>query len=79
MKGPEMVWTVDRRTFVGGLGGAGALAASGARASVSAADGRKLNILMIVTDQEQSIASFPKGLLEKLPGHRELMARGLLV
>ncbi|MEI4506837.1 sulfatase-like hydrolase/transferase [Sphingopyxis sp. CCNWLW253] len=74
-----MVWTVDRRTFVGGLGGAGALAASGARASVSAADGRKLNILMIVTDQEQSVASFPKGLLEKLPGHRELMARGLLV
>ena len=34
---------------------------------------------MIVTDQEQGIASYPKGLLEKLPAHRELMERGMLV
>lgn len=40
---------------------------------------RKPNILMIVTDQEQSLASFPDGLLDKLPAHRELLARGLLV
>jgi arylsulfatase A-like enzyme len=74
-----MVWTIDRRSFVGGVGGVGALAASGFPAAARAQGGRKLNILMIVTDQEQSIASFPKGLLEKLPGHRKLMERGLLV
>ncbi|MGL3820851.1 sulfatase-like hydrolase/transferase [Sphingopyxis sp. R3-92] len=74
-----MVWTMDRRTFVGGIGGVGALAASGMPTPGLASNGRKLNILMIVTDQEQSLASFPDGLLEKLPGHRELMARGLLV
>ena len=37
-----MVWTVDRRTFVAGMGGAGALAASGAdpvRIRISLADG----------------------------------------
>jgi len=70
---------MDRRTFVGGIGGVGALAASGMPTPGLASNGRKLNILMIVTDQEQSLASFPDGLLEKLPGHRELMARGLLV
>ena len=74
-----MVWTIDRRSFVGGVGGVGALAASGVPVAARAQGGRKLNILMIVTDQEQSIASFPKGLLEKLPGHRKLMERGLLV
>lgn len=74
-----MVWTMDRRTFVSGIGGVGALAASGMPTPGLASNGRKLNILMIVTDQEQSLASFPDGLLEKLPGHRELMARGLLV
>ncbi|MBI1198351.1 MAG: sulfatase-like hydrolase/transferase [Phenylobacterium sp.] len=44
-----------------------------------AASGRKLNVLMIITDQEQSLASWPKGLLEKLPAHRELLERGLLI
>lgn len=44
-----------------------------------ARDGRKLNVLMVLTDQEQSPASWPKGLLEKLPAHRELLERGLLV
>lgn len=48
-------------------------------APVSARDGRKLNILMVLTDQEQSLASWPDGLLEKLPAHRELLERGLLV
>ena len=48
-------------------------------APVSARDGRKLNILMVLTDQEQSLASWPEGLLEKLPAHRELLERGLLV
>lgn len=42
-------------------------------------DGRKLNVLMIITDQEQSLASWPKGLLEKLPAHKKLLERGLLV
>jgi len=48
-------------------------------APVSARDGRKLNILMVLTDQEQSLASWPEGLLEKLPAHQELLKRGLLV
>lgn len=42
-------------------------------------DGRKLNVLMVLTDQEQSLASWPDGLLKKLPAHRELLERGLLV
>lgn len=42
-------------------------------------DGRKLNVLMVLTDQEQSLASWPDGLLEQLPGHRALLERGLLV
>lgn len=37
---------------------------------------RKPNILMIMTDQEMSAASLPKGLLERLPGHMELMSLG---
>ena len=41
--------------------------------------GRKLNVLMILTDQEQSLASWPAGLLEKLPAHKKLLERGLLV
>ncbi|MBZ6379590.1 MULTISPECIES: sulfatase-like hydrolase/transferase [Pacificimonas] len=38
--------------------------------------GKPYNILMIITDQEQSMASFPEGLLEKLPGHRRLLELG---
>lgn len=71
-----MSWDVNRRTFVGGMG---ALAAAGLALPTYAKNGKKLNILMIVTDQEQSVASYPKGLLEKLPHHRELMERGMLV
>ena len=71
-----MSWDVNRRTFVGGMG---ALAAAGLAMPALAKNGKKLNVLMIVTDQEQSIASYPKGLLEKLPAHRELLERGLLV
>ena len=71
-----MGWDVNRRTFVGGMG---ALAAAGLAMPAYAKNGKKLNVLMIVTDQEQSIASYPKGLLEKLPAHRELLERGLLV
>lgn len=71
-----MGWDVNRRTFVGGMG---ALAAAGLALPTYAKNGKKLNVLMIVTDQEQSVASYPKGLLEKLPHHRELMARGMLV
>ena len=71
-----MAWDVNRRTFVGGMG---ALAAAGLALPTYAKNGKKLNVLMIVTDQEQSVASYPKGLLEKLPAHRELMERGMLV
>ena len=71
-----MSWDVNRRTFVGGMG---ALAAAGLAMPAFAKNGKKLSVLMIVTDQEQSIASYPKGLLEKLPAHRELLERGLLV
>lgn len=71
-----MGWDVDRRTFVGGMG---ALAAAGIAGPALAKNGKPYNVLMIVTDQEQSIASYPKGLLEKLPAHRELLERGLLV
>lgn len=65
---------VNRRSFV-----AGSLAAANLVSVARAADGRKLNVLMIITDQEQSIASYPAALLEKLPAHRALMERGLLV
>lgn len=71
-----MRWDINRRTFVGGLG---ALAAAGFAMPTYAKNGKKLNVLMIVTDQEQSVASYPDGLLEKLPAHRELMERGMLV
>lgn len=71
-----MAWDVNRRTFVGGMG---ALAAAGLAMPTYAKNGKKLNVLMIVTDQEQSVASYPEGLLEKLPAHRELMERGMLV
>lgn len=71
-----MSWDVNRRTFFGGIG---ALAAAGMAMPSLAKNGKKLNILMIVTDQEQSVASLPKGMLEKCPAHRELMERGLLV
>ncbi|WP_374389872.1 sulfatase-like hydrolase/transferase [Sandaracinobacter sp.] len=67
---------VDRRTVIGA---AGALASTSLSKGVAARDGRKLNVLMVITDQEQSVASFPKGLLEMLPAHRELMERGMLV
>jgi len=70
-----MTWDLDRRTFVG----MGALATAGLALPAYAKNGRKLNVLMIVTDQEQSIASYPRGLLEKLPAHRELLERGMLV
>ncbi|WP_329629306.1 sulfatase-like hydrolase/transferase [Sphingopyxis sp.] len=71
-----MGWDVNRRTFVGGMG---ALAAAGLAMPAYAKNGKKLNVLMIITDQEQSMASYPKGLLEKLPAHREMLERGLLV
>ena len=45
----------------------------------TAANDRKYNVLMILTDQEQSLASWPEGLLDKLPGHRALLERGLLI
>src|SRR3546814_15169152 len=57
----------------------GALAAAGLALPTYEKNGKKLNVLMIVTDQEQSVASYPKGLLEKLPAHRELMEREMLV
>src|SRR3546814_5637859 len=71
-----MGWDVDRRTFVGGMG---ALAAAGIAGPAVARNGKPYNVLMNVTDQEQSIASYPEGLLEKLPAHREMLERGLLV
>lgn len=71
-----MTWNTDRRTFIGA---AGALAAAGMAGPALARNGKQLNVLMIVTDQEQGMASYPKGLLEKLPGHRELLERGMLV
>ncbi|WP_374573751.1 sulfatase-like hydrolase/transferase [Phenylobacterium sp.] len=37
---------------------------------------RRPNILMIMTDQEMSAATLPKGMLDKLPGHLELMSLG---
>ncbi|MEW5686488.1 MAG: sulfatase-like hydrolase/transferase [Pseudomonadota bacterium] len=48
-------------------------------ASAVARGGRRLNVLMVMTDQEQSLSSWPKGLLDMLPAHRELLERGLLV
>src|SRR3546814_6083206 len=54
----KIAWDVNRRTFVGGMG---ALAAAGLALPTYAKNGKKLNVLMIVTDQEQSVASYPKG------------------
>lgn len=71
-----MELNINRRTF---MGGASALAAASFGMPLYASNGRKLNVLMVVTDQEQSVASYPAGLLEKLPAHRELMERGMLV
>ncbi|BCW89589.1 Delta 4,5-hexuronate-2-O-sulfatase [Alphaproteobacteria bacterium SO-S41] len=39
----------------------------------------KPNILMIVTDQECGLSSFPAGFLSRLPGHAKLLERGLHV
>src|SRR3546814_14970238 len=71
-----MGWDVDRRTFVGGMG---ALAAAGIAGPAVARNGKPYNVLMNVTDQELSIASYPEGLHEKLPAHSEMPERGLLV
>src|SRR3546814_16167587 len=72
----KMAWDVNRRTFVGGMG---ALAAAGLALPPYAKNGQKLNVLMIVTDQEQCVPSYPKGLLEKLPAHPELQELGMPV
>jgi arylsulfatase len=71
-----MGWELDRRRFVGGMG---ALAAAGLAMPAIARNGKRLNVLMVITDQEQGLASYPEGLLAKLPAHRELLERGLLV
>ena len=71
-----MVWDINRRGFVGG---AGLLAASALASPLRASGERKLNVLMVITDQQQSIASYPPGLLEKLPAMQELLQRGMLV
>lgn len=68
--------TMNRRTVMGGMG---ALAAASMAGAAPAGRNRPLNVLMIVTDQEQGLASYPAGLLDRLPAHRELMARGMLV
>lgn len=68
--------SVDRRSFVGA---AAALAAGSLAGSGRAASSKPHNVLMILTDQEQAIGCLPKGLLDKLPGHRELLERGMLV
>ena len=77
---------MNRRELMAALGtvGAGALS-SGCATSKSAASaspaiarqpGKPLNILMIVTDQEMNFSTFPEGLMSRLPGHSELLARG---
>lgn len=68
--------TMNRRTVMGGIS---ALAASTIAGTARAQRDHPLNVLMIVTDQEQGVASYPAGLLERLPAHRELLARGMLV
>ncbi|MDE2561114.1 MAG: sulfatase-like hydrolase/transferase [Sphingomonadales bacterium] len=67
---------LDRRSLIAG---AGALAGTSLAGPVHARNGRKFNVLMIVTDQEQGLQSWPKGMLEKLPGHQALLKRGLHV
>ena len=74
-----MPWNFNRRQFVGGMGALGTAGLAFPGLARSRTSGKKLNILMIVTDQQQGIASYPKGLLEKLPAHRELLERGMLV
>lgn len=71
-----MDWTMNRRAVMGGIS---ALAAASMTGTARAGRDRPLNVLMIVTDQEQGVASYPAGLLERLPAHRELLARGMLV
>lgn len=66
-------WQANRRQFIAGTG---ALTAAGFAASLRAQNGRKLNVLMIITDQEQSMSSFPAGLIDKLPAHQRLLRMG---
>lgn len=42
-------------------------------------EGRGPNILMIMTDQEVSRGTLPTGMIEKLPGHLELLAMGVSI
>lgn len=66
----------DRRQFIKG---AGQLTAALAAPHIAKPGVCKPNILLFLTDQEQGLASWPKGLIEKLPGHASLLQRGLHV
>ena len=75
---------VSRRAVLAGMGIAGASgfaakAAAEAAPRPARAPGRPLNILMIVTDQETNVSSYPPGMLDRLPGHRALLERGVHV
>lgn len=67
----------DRRGFLQTTGAAAALALGGRPALARGTGGKRPNILMIMTDQQQGFASYPKGLLEKLPAHSALLERGV--
>lgn len=68
---------LDRRDFLHATGAATALALGGRPARAFGKSGKRPNILMIMTDQQQGFASYPKGLLAKLPGHSALLERGI--
>lgn len=66
---------LDRRQFLNRAGATAALAL-GAPAIARGGTRRPPNVLMIMTDQQQGVASWPKGLLERLPAHQQLLQRG---
>lgn len=64
---------VDRRAVVLGM----TAASAGLPRPARARSARPPNILMIVTDQEFGFGSFPAGLLQQMPNHQALLARGV--
>lgn len=67
-----MTFDISRRATLAGLAATGL----GFPAIGTAANRRRPNILFVMTDQEFGLASYPNGLLERLPAHRALLDAG---
>lgn len=69
---------LDRRNLLAGAAGA-ALLSGKAGSATAIARARRPNILLVMTDQEIGMQSYPRGLLRYLPGHRRLLQLGTSV